>query len=103
MSSVPKSRRLATFRTRPHDIDETADQPLISRRRALRIGAVKYWDPGTTCPQGHTSPRIAITDLCLECRYEYQQRAKLPKPIVKPVPVKFGRRKPRRQIVELAT
>lgn len=66
MTRIPRAPKI------PHD---DADHPFISRKRALRLGLPKFFDPGDSAPCGHVSQRWAITGMCVTCAEAYRDQA----------------------------
>jgi hypothetical protein len=53
---------------------EDTEHPFISRKRALRLGLPKFFDPADKAPCGHVSQRWAITGLCVKCAEDYRDK-----------------------------
>jgi hypothetical protein len=53
---------------------EETEHPFLSRKRALRLGLPKFFDPGDLAPCGHVAQRWAITGMCVRCAEEYRDR-----------------------------
>ncbi len=48
--------------------------------RKLRSEAIKhgdqYYKTGSLCVRGHLSKRLTLDGSCIQCRYEYQKKAR---------------------------
>jgi hypothetical protein len=64
MNTVPKNKIA----------HENTEHPFISRKRALRLGLPKFFDPSDTAPCEHVSQRWAITGMCVHCAEAYRDR-----------------------------
>ena len=56
---------------------EETEHSFISRKRALRLGLPKFFDPSDSAPCGHVSQRWAITGMCVTCAEAYRDRSPL--------------------------
>jgi hypothetical protein len=69
MSATPRLPKAARI-----DHDDT-EHSFISRKRALRLGLPKFFDPSDTARCGHVSQRWAITGMCVQCAEAYRDKA----------------------------
>jgi hypothetical protein len=76
MIATPRKARIA---------HEDTEHAFISRKRALRLGLPKFFDPSDTARCGHVSQRWAITGMCVRCAQEYQARGDASAPKKRPV------------------
>ena len=66
MTRIPRAPKIA---------HEGTEHPFISRKRALRLGLPKFFDPGDTAPCCHVSQRWAITGMCVDCAEAHRDKA----------------------------
>jgi hypothetical protein len=74
MTATPRVPRAAKI------AHEDTEHSFISRKRALSLGLVKFFDPSDTARCGHVSQRWAISGMCVRCAQEYHARSEASAP-----------------------